>query len=116
MSNLNSIQEILNSMVNRYPECGGIEAHDPLSQEYGFDVAPQPTDVVIFVDFDDDNVESEGERNALAEWYNDTLHTNIERQMRMFGYQAIAGNDGSGGGLYYGATLFRKVEEGLPLD
>jgi hypothetical protein len=110
MSDLKGVTTKLNQLINRYPEHGSIEALDPLNQDYGFDVQVKPDDIVIFCDFNDDAIDAEDGRNELAEWYYDVVHQNIDKQMRILGYQAIADNDGSGGGLYYGATLFRLTK------
>jgi len=110
MSDVSNMKTIMGKIVNRYPELGHIEVMGPLDQDYGFDVQVHPDDVVIYTDFTDESLTDDDSINQFAEWYNNTLHYNIEKQMRMFGYQAIAGNDGSGGGLYYGAILFRRIK------
>jgi hypothetical protein len=112
MSNVSDIEAVKLIMskvvVNRYSDLGQIHVMDPLDDEYGFDVKPRSDDIVIYTDFNDCDLTEEEEREQLADWYYNTLHYSIEKQMKMFGYQAIAGHDGSSTGLYCGATLFRK--------
>lgn len=107
---MSNIQTIMSKIVNRYPELGNIEVMGPLDQDYGFDVQVDPDDVVIFADFTDESLTDDDSINEFAEWYYDRLFEQISQQMRMLGYQAIAENDGSGGGLYYGATLYRRTK------
>jgi hypothetical protein len=78
--------------------------------EAGFDNA-QPDDVAVYSDHGDSHDPSHlGSKDFSA--FN--LHMGdqkaaIARHMAQKGYHSVEDNDGSGGGLHYGATLYRKM-------
>lgn len=109
MSNLNIQIERFLPVINKFPQFGSIQVsdHDEVGETFG---ELRPDDVVIYCDFMDDNCESDDQRDQLVTWYCDELTSELIALMGRFGYAFSADSDGSGGGLYYGAMLFRKVK------
>lgn len=81
------------SMVGDIDECSFSEPH-------------LPTDVAIFYDYCTDDMD-ELAWEAWNNWYQH-MFTRLHDVMDVNGYEAIDDNDGSGGGLYYGAILYRS--------
>lgn len=104
----NAINEFMSSL-NIYPRHGRIDVLDPAFDDCGLELLPD--DVAIAPDFMDDDCVDSDERNQLAEWYYDTLYTQIHQYMTQLGYALIHEADGSGGGLYYGLVQYRKLAD-----
>lgn len=71
----------------------------------------EPTDIVIYYDYCSDEL-SDDDTNKLSEWLYDDYNGGwgaIHAYLASQGYGPVNDNDGSGGGLYYGAANFRKV-------
>lgn len=68
------------------------------------DFGCEPDDIIIDVDFNDE--EEPSEMQALDE-YERALEL-TDNFMHLNGYTTVADMDGSGGGLYYGFTAYRK--------
>lgn len=81
------------SMVGDIDECSFSEPH-------------LPTDIAIFYDYCTDDMD-ESTWEAWNNWYQH-MFTRLHDVMDVNGYEAIDDNDGSGGGLYYGAILYRS--------
>jgi len=47
--------------------------------------------------------------NKFCTWYNETLVSQLVDHMAKLDYVLVEDCDGSGGGLHYGAMLFRKA-------
>ncbi len=78
--------------------------------EAGFESA-QPDDVAVYSDHGDSHDPSHlGSKDfsAFAQHMGDQKAA-IDRHMAQKGYHSVEDNDGSGGGLHYGATLYRKM-------
>lgn len=89
------------------PEHGN---HEIITPEQGGFVG-QPGDVAIYSDHGD----SETNPNHLAnrdfdafQEHMDNQSAAIDHHMSQKGYSIVEENDGSGNGMYYGATLYRK--------
>jgi hypothetical protein len=99
-----NIQNTLNQL-NSEMSCGDItllDTNDETFKQIGMDGDPEPTDVVIYYDYDfDDNTEDQY-------WVFDHALPTIATYMESRGYEEVYDNDGSGGGLVYGAIVYRK--------
>lgn len=100
-------------------ECSGLylvtdEAH--MKDYFQDDV--QPGDLVVGFDYWTDELKGNNreeyagsECEDFVNWIDSTLWRGAYHQiMAKFGYQEVDDRDGSGGGLYYGASLFRKLK------
>ncbi len=69
-----------------------------------------PDDIAIYWDFCTDEL-SNDQTDKLIEWLfdSDTGLNLLMEVMTSWGYKMIGDHDGSGGGLYYGALVYRKV-------
>ena len=94
--------------INQYPQYGTIEFvdHEQVGETFG---PLQDDDLVVYYDFMDDECESQDEVDNLAGWYHDELPQQLVVLLDRFGYRFLSDMDGSGGGLYYGAIVFRKT-------
>lgn len=94
--------------LNKYPQFGTVKVLDLSINDHGLpDV--QPGDVAIYADFMDDDCPSKDVVNELSAWYYDELPREINQLMAGLGFKHIYEDDGSGGGLYYGTTQYRKT-------
>jgi hypothetical protein len=96
--------------LNAYPTLGNSSVFVNSGQEFGFEVEVLPDDVTIYNDFCDDDLRGDDDAvNKFRTWYTETLYDQLVEYMAKLGYTFIDENDGSGGGLHYGAMLFRKA-------
>jgi len=104
------LQELL-KVINAEYDCGEFdvmsldEARDAVE---GVDV--KDGDIVIHYDYCSDEL-NDAEKNKLCDWlYNSSIGgwTAIRDLLSNQGYDEVDECDGSGGGLYYGLTVFRK--------
>lgn len=104
---MDSIQQAMVEL-NKFPQYGSIKVmeHEP---DYFDGVDVLDGDVVVFCDFMTDDCQSKSEEDQLVDWYCSTLYGDIDKAMSSLGYELITDNDGSGGGLYYGGALYRKI-------
>lgn len=96
------LQSFLDNL-NQGFKCGSIEIA-PYSQVDGFDKV-LPTDTIIYVDFIADDEPVEG---LAWDEYEKALEL-TDSFMHHSGYSQVTECDGSGGGLYYGFTAYRKT-------
>ena len=105
---IQDLQKLLDSL-NKVWNCGDFSILNHTDDETGFDL--ERNDIVIYYDYCSDGL-SDGDKDRLVEWLYDDPNgglTRVKTFLAQHGYQEIADNDGSGGGLYYGATQFRMV-------
>ena len=97
------LQSLLDNLNQGY-QCGGIEIM-PYEPETFDDFTLLPTDITIYYDFvaDDEPVEDQ----AFNEYESALELTN--QLMAQNDWQLINELDGSGGGLYYGSSTYRKI-------
>ena len=91
---------------------------EPHMRDYFHDEV-QPGDLVLGFDYWTDELKGHGRDEEYAgsecedfiKWIHSTIWNGALNQiMWQFGYEEVDCHDGSGGGLYYGATLFRKTQ------
>jgi hypothetical protein len=96
--------------LNSYPTLGNTNVFVNSGQEFGFESEVLPDDVVIYNDFMDDDLRGDIDAvNKFCTWYNETLVSQLVDHMAKLDYVLVEDCDGSGGGLHYGAMLFRKA-------
>lgn len=104
-----SIDSLL-EQVNSVWSCGRFELiEDEEGRQVGFEEVLDD-DIVIYYDYADDELGRE-ETNKLVNWLYDDPKGGwllMKSFLRSKGYVEVDEHDGSGNGLYYGATLFRK--------
>jgi len=97
--------------TNPYPaaESNGVWVERLVStiNQESFDEAIEG-DLVINYDYWTDELQGDSDCEKWLEWYDDVLFSKIDELMSELGYNEVDSMDGSGGGLYYGAKLFRK--------
>jgi hypothetical protein len=64
-----------------------------------------PSDIGIYMDYATDGLNPQ-QSSELFDWYNTTWSL-IDQVMDDAGYTKVGENDGSGGGLLYGAAVYR---------
>jgi hypothetical protein len=105
-----TIQQLCTEL-NKVFTCGTFEVMDSdMCDQAGFNDA-EPEDIGIYYDYISDEL-SEPEKDKLVTWlYDDPNggHEVIKSWMSSNGYELINEIDGSGDGMYYGGTLYRKV-------
>lgn len=90
--------------------CGTFDLADAeVRTQCGFDNL-QPADAVITYNFCDDDLLPEASE-GLDTWLYDHAWPLITATMLKLGFRSIEENDGSGGGLYYGGSLYRHVSQ-----
>ena len=104
-------------------ECSGLQlwTEESHMRDYFHDQV-EPGDLVISFDYWTDELKGNNrdeypgsECEDFVNWINSTLWRGaFHIVMAKFGYEEVAEHDGSGGGLYYGASLFRKPKTGKP--
>jgi hypothetical protein len=67
----------------------------------------EPQFIIVGYDWMDDDLTEEETEKADADC--ERGWSSIHQCLQTLGYDAVDDVDGSGGGLYYGATLFKKV-------
>lgn len=92
-------------VINNENKTGSISMVGDID-ECAFTVPHLPTDVAIFYDYCTDEI-ADSAFDSWDEWYQH-MFTRLHNVMDVNGYEAIDDNDGSGGGLYYGAILYRS--------
>ena len=98
------IQDFMD-IINNESTTGSVGFHAELD-ECGFSEPYLPTDIAIFYDYCTDDMD-EPTWDAWDNWYQHML-ARLADFMDANGWEAIDENDGSGGGLYYGAILYRQ--------
>jgi hypothetical protein len=104
------LQTVIDALNNEWT-CGEICLMSyPESVDTGIDDV-QPTDIMVYYDYCADDLSSTDE-NKLSEWLYSTPNGGLDaigKYLASQGYEVVGENDGSGGGLYYGAINFRKI-------
>lgn len=91
-------------VVNNETKTGSISFVTDID-ECSFSEPHLPTDVAIFYDYCTDEI-ADSAFDSWNEWYMN-MFDRLYQVMDVNGYKHVDENDGSGGGLYYGAILFR---------
>lgn len=91
-------------VVNSETTTGSISFLQDLDQG-GFSQPFSSTDIGIFYDYCTDEI-ADSAFDSWDEWYMN-MFDRLYQVMDLNGYKHVDENDGSGGGLYYGAILFR---------
>ena len=101
-----STEEFL-TFINKYPEFGDFTVQ---GYEEFIDTFPQmrPGDVGIYHDYCTDDCRGSSKENEFFRWL-DKTHRIVDQFMREKGYKMVDECDGSGGGLWYGGALYRKI-------
>jgi hypothetical protein len=102
-----STEEFL-AFVSKYPQLGSFSV---LDFDDAVDTFPdlRPDDVVIYHDYCTDDIRHSKKEEVFIGWLDATLYV-VDSFMTGQGYTVkIDQLDGSGGGLWYGATVYRKV-------
>lgn len=92
-------------VINNENKTGSISFLEDFS-DAAFSKPHLPTDVAIFYDYCTDDMD-ESDWDEWDNWYQH-MFTRLHDVMDVNGYEAIDETDGSGGGLYYGAILYRS--------
>lgn len=76
----------------------------------GHDVTIDPSkgDLIIGYDYSDDECVDKTEANRLSDWIYNFAWPTLNRCLAENGCKEVYDCDGSGGGLYYGLTVFKK--------
>lgn len=105
------LQSVIDSL-NQVWNCGKFHVMDNSEAvEAGFSDI-QPGDIVVHYNYWDDELSSSTDTDKLITWlYDDPSGgwTQVRSYLAKHGYIEVDEMDGSGSGLYYGATVFRKV-------
>ncbi len=92
--------------LNKGYQCGNISLID--YSESNFDeYGCEPDDIIIYGDFSDSDDDQVGREQPFDEY--DSACTRTHNFMLDNGYEQVAESDGSGGGLFYGFTAYRKI-------
>ena len=101
-----STEEFL-QFINKYPELGDITVLDLTEAADTFSDL-QPDDIVIYHDYCTDDIRRSVQEDVFYDWLMRIFDT-IDEFMADRGYTIKADEqDGSGGGLWYGAVVYRK--------
>ena len=104
---MKSIKEVCAELSDVF-ECGDFSVMDEeMIEGCGFSDIKE-SDIGIYYNYCTDEL-SDSESDKLNKWLYDDGWEIIREWMRVNGYVEIEDNDGSGGGLYYGGTLYRKI-------
>jgi len=108
---LTELKNVLNEL-NGVWDCGKFEILDSEEIEgCGFECSEEIGDIGIGYDYFSEEL-NDDDKNKLQTWLYDDVnggHMKLKSFLMKHGYESVDVNDGSGGGLYYGAELFRKV-------
>ena len=96
------LQQLID-VLNRGFKTGDVQIMD-LNDSNFADFGCLPDDIIIYVDFNDEDEPAEG--LTLREYERALEMT--DQFMLSNGYEEVVEHDGSGGGLYYGFSAYRK--------
>ena len=105
------VSSLVNALNLKYADLGrfDIPTNDPVwASYYSEDEGVKPGDIVIAFDYCTDDIRHTDKEKQFCNWISQ-MHGVVTTVMLVHGYRNVNDHDGSGGGLYYGHTVFRKI-------